>query len=40
MTYNGNDGEKMTWVTTSIETDTNLKLMTTGYQFMSLGGGK
>ena len=40
MTYNGTDGEKMTWITTNIETDTNLKLMTTGYQFMSMGGGK
>jgi len=40
MTYNGTDGEKMTWITTNIETDTNLKLMTTGYQFMSMGGKK
>lgn len=40
MNYNGNDGEKMNWITTNIETDTNFKLMTTGYQFMSMGGGK
>ena len=40
MNYNGNDGEKMNWITTNIETDTDIKLMTAGYQFMSMGGGK
>lgn len=40
MNYNGKDGEKMNWITTNIETDTYIKLMTAGYQFMSMGGGK
>ena len=40
MNFNGNDGEKMTWISTDIKTDTEISLKTEGYQFMSLGGGK
>jgi len=40
MTFNGEDGEKMTWVSTDIKTDTNISLKTEGYQFMAIGGGQ
>lgn len=40
MTFNGNDGEKMTWISTDIKTDTNISLKTEGYQFMAIGGGQ
>ena len=40
MTFNGDDGEKMTWVSTDIKTDTNISLKTEGYQFMAIGGGQ
>jgi CRISPR/Cas system CSM-associated protein Csm5 (group 7 of RAMP superfamily) len=40
MTFNGDDGEIMTWKSIDIVTDTNISLKTEGYQFMAIGGGK
>jgi hypothetical protein len=40
MTFNGDDGETMTWKSIDIVTDTNISLKTEGYQFMAIGGGK